>query len=149
MATEQEKSSHALDKAHIDKVPIEKVRIDKWLWAARFFKTRSLAKEAIEGGKIHHEGQRVKVSKEIKTGTALTIRQGHDEKTVIVKSLSEIRGSAITAQQLYEETPESIAARAQRQSDRQSANLAHPDHRPNKKERRQIHRFQSDWRSNE
>lgn len=123
------------------------VRIDKWLWAARFFKTRSQAKEAIEGGKVHHEGQRVKVSKEVKSGMTLTIRQGFDEKTVIVKALSEVRGPASVAQQLYEETPESVAARELRQAQRKAQNLAHPDHRPNKKERRQIRRFKDDWSS--
>jgi ribosome-associated heat shock protein Hsp15 len=121
-----------------------KIRLDKWLWAARFYKTRSLAKEAIEGGKVHQDGQRVKVSKEISVGMMLTLRQGYDEKTVIVKVLSDVRGPAVVAQQLYEETPESIEKRLQQQENRKSDNLAHPDHRPNKKERRQIHRFQFD-----
>lgn len=120
---------------------LQSVRLDKWLWAARFFRTRSLAKEAIEGGKVHCEGQRVKVSKEIRVGAVLTIRQGFDEKTVVVKALSDVRGPAPIAQQLYEETTESIAGRLQRQADRQAQNLAQPDHKPNKKERRQIHRF--------
>ncbi|MGH8492763.1 MAG: ribosome-associated heat shock protein Hsp15 [Moraxellaceae bacterium] len=123
----------------------DRVRIDKWLWAARFFKTRSLAKEAIEGGKVHHEGQRVKVSKEVRPGMVLTIRQGLDEKTIEVKTLSEVRGPATQAQQLYEETAESIEARALHQQERRDQNLAHPDHRPNKKERRQIHKFKDSW----
>lgn len=121
----------------------EKVRLDKWLWAARFFRTRSLAKEAIEGGKVHHEGQRVKVSKEISVGMVLTIRQGFDEKTVLIKQLSEVRGPASIAQALYEETAESVEKRALLQEARKSDNLAHPDHRPSKKDRRQIRRFQS------
>lgn len=121
----------------------EKVRLDKWLWAARFFRTRSLAKEAIEGGKVHHEGQRVKVSKEISVGMVLTIRQGFDEKTVLIKQLSEVRGPASIAQALYEETAESVEKRALLQEARKSDNLAHPDHRPSKKYRRQIRRFQS------
>ncbi|MCC2638964.1 MAG: RNA-binding protein [Moraxellaceae bacterium] len=116
-------------------------RMDKWLWAARFYRTRSLAKEAIEGGKVHCEGQRVKVSKEVKVGMTLDIRQGFDEKSVVVKALSEVRGAATVAQKLYEETTASVAARDQHQADRRAQNLAHPDHRPNKKERRQIHRF--------
>ena len=123
----------------------DRVRIDKWLWAARFFRTRSLAKEAIEGGKVHCEGQRVKVSKELRVGMELEIRQGFDTKTVVVKALSEVRGPAPVAQQLYAETAASAAARAQRQADRQAQNLAHPDHRPSKKERRQIHRFKDSW----
>lgn len=120
----------------------EKVRIDKWLWAARFFRTRSLAKDAIEGGKVHCDGVRVKVSKDVRPGMLLTIRQGVDEKAVVVKTLSEVRGPATVAQQLYEETAESIAAREQHMLERKAQNLAHPDHRPNKKERRQTHRFQ-------
>ncbi len=122
-----------------------RVRIDKWLWAARFFKTRSLAKAAIEGGHVHCEGQRMKVSREIMPGMTLTIRQGNEHKTVRVKAASEVRGPAPVAQQLYEETEESIAARAALAEQRKSMNLAHPDHRPNKKERRQIHRFQKGW----
>jgi ribosome-associated heat shock protein Hsp15 len=122
-----------------------KVRMDKWLWAARFYRTRTLAKDAIEGGKVHVEGQRVKVGKEVKIGMLIEVRQGFDEKTVVVKALSEVRGPASVAQQLYEETPESLAARDLRQAARQAQNLAHPDHRPSKKERRQIHRFQDSW----
>ncbi len=119
----------------------DRVRMDKWLWAARFFKTRSQAKEAIEGGKVHCEGQRVKVSKEVRPGMIFSIRQGFDEKVVVVKALSEVRGPAAQAQQLYEETAESIAARALQQQERRDQNLAHPEHKPNKKERRQIHKF--------
>ena len=133
-------SGPAPDESHL-----QRVRIDKWLWAARFFRTRSLAKEAIEGGKVHCEGQRVKVSKDIKVGMTLELRQGFDEKTVVVKALSEVRGPASVAQKLYEETAESVAAREQRQADRRAQNLAHPDHRPSKKDRRQIHRFKDSW----
>jgi ribosome-associated heat shock protein Hsp15 len=121
------------------------VRMDKWLWAARFFKTRSQAKEAIEGGKVHCEGVRVKVSKEVKVGMVLTIRQGFDEKTVTVTALSEVRGPAAVAQTLYQETEDSLALRANKQAERRAGNLAHPDHRPNKKERRQIHQFKGSW----
>ncbi|MES2918537.1 MAG: ribosome-associated heat shock protein Hsp15 [Pseudomonadota bacterium] len=124
---------------------MQRVRIDKWLWAARFYRTRSLAKEAIEGGKVHCEGQRVKVSKDIKVGMTLDLRQGFDEKTVVVKALSEVRGPASVAQKLYEETADSVAAREQLQANRRAQNLAHPDHRPNKKDRRQIHRFKDSW----
>lgn len=125
----------------------DKVRIDKWLWAARFFRTRSLAKEAIEGGKVHCEGVRVKVSKEVKPGMVFTIRQGFEEKTVVVKALSDVRGPASVAQALYEETAESIARREQNTAHRQAQNLAHPDHRPSKKDRRQIHKFQDSWKA--
>lgn len=123
----------------------DKPRMDKWLWAARFFKTRSLAKDAIEGGKVHCEGQRVKVSKEVNIGLILTIRQGFEDKTVKVTALSEVRRGASEAQTLYEETPDSVAKREDHAAQRKAQNLAHPDHRPNKKERRQIHKFQDAW----
>lgn len=123
---------------------IQSMRIDKWLWAARFFKTRSIAKEAIEGGKVHHQGDRVKVSKEIRVGMELTIRQGLEEKTVLIQALSEVRGGAPQAQLLYQETEQSIAKREVYATQRKLSNLARPDHRPSKRDRRQIHRFQQD-----
>ena len=121
-----------------------RTRIDKWLWAARFFKTRSLAKAAIESGHVHCQGQRIKVSRDVAVGMQLRIRQGFDYKTVDVLAVSDVRGPASVAQLLYCETPESLAERAEQTAQRQAMNLAHPDHRPNKKERRQIHRFQRD-----
>src|SRR5690554_8115120 len=87
------------------------IRLDKWLWAARFYKTRSLAKAAIEGGKVHYEGQRTKVSKLVEIGATLKVRQGFDEKVIIVKALSDQRRGAPEAQLLYEETPQSIKDR--------------------------------------
>ena len=123
---------------------IETIRIDKWLWAARFFKTRSIAKAAIEGGKVHHNGERVKVSKEIRVGTELTIQQGFDKKTVLVKALSGVRGPAPVAQQLYEETEVSIARRELIATQRKLHNLARPDHRPSKKDRRDISKFRQE-----
>ena len=123
----------------------DKPRMDKWLWAARFFFSRSLAKDAIEGGKVHCEGQRVKVSKEVNIGLILTIRQGFEDKTVKVTALSEVRRGASEALTLYEETPDSVAKREDHAAQRKAQNLAHPDHRPNKKERRQIHKFQDAW----
>ena len=101
----------------------DKVRIDKWLWAARFFKTRSLAKDAIEGGKVHCEGQRVKVSKEAKVGMELTIKQGFEDKTVVITALSEVRRGAPEAQLLYNETAESLAKRLHLNEQRKAANL--------------------------
>jgi ribosome-associated heat shock protein Hsp15 len=120
------------------------MRVDKWLWAARFFRTRSLAKAAIEGGKVHHQGERVKVSKEIRVGMELAIRQGFEEKTVVIRQLTEIRGGAAAAQVMYEETPISIAKRELITAHRKLSNLARPEHRPTKRDRRQIHRFQQD-----
>ena len=123
---------------------IEKVRIDKWLWAARFFKTRSLAKQAIEGGKVQCDGQRVKASKDVTHGMTLTIRKGWDQREVVIKALSEQRKGAPLAEQLYEETPESIKARELASLQRKqmgSANQIQTEGRPTKKQRRQIHRF--------
>ena len=119
----------------------ESMRIDKWLWAARFFKTRSLAKAAIEGGKVHHDGDRVKVSKEVRIGMELTIQQGFDKKTVQIKALSAQRGGAPQAQLLYDETEMSVARRELLSSQRKLHNLARPEHRPSKKDRRKIHKF--------
>ncbi|MDV2469037.1 S4 domain-containing protein [Acinetobacter chinensis] len=120
------------------------IRIDKWLWAARFFKTRSIAKAAIEGGKVHHNGDRVKVSREVRIGMELTIQQGFDKKTVTVKALSSARGPAPVAQLLYEETEVSIARRELIATQRKLHNLARPDNRPSKKDRRDINKFKQD-----
>jgi ribosome-associated heat shock protein Hsp15 len=122
---------------------LQKLRLDKWLWAARFFKTRSLAKAAIEGGKVHLDGNRVKVSREISVGDRLQIRQGWDEKVILVKSLSNQRRGASEAQILYEETTESIAKRETEAAARKAAGgmIDRPPGRPSKKQRRQIHRF--------
>ena len=100
---------------------MERLRVDKWLWAARFYKTRSIAKTAIEGGKVHLDGQRVKVSREISIGERLTVKQGWDEKEVVVKALSDQRGPAPIAQTLYEETPESIERREREAQARKAA----------------------------
>jgi ribosome-associated heat shock protein Hsp15 len=122
-----------------------RMRIDKWLWAARFYRTRTLAKEAIESGRVHYAGSRVKTSKEIAVGDELQIRQGSatamTEKTVIVEALSAQRGNASAAQMLYSETDESTERRAYYAEQRKLANLARPDSKPNKKQRRELQRF--------
>ncbi len=120
-----------------------KLRVDKWLWAARFFKTRSLAKAAIEGGKVQMAGQRVKVSKEISEGDELHIRQGWDEKIIVVLSLSSQRRGAAEARHLYTETTESVEKREADAAARKAAGgmIDRPARRPTKKQRRQIHRF--------
>lgn len=119
-----------------------RLRIDKWLWAARFYKTRAVAKQAIEGGKVHCEGSRVKPSKEIETGMTIRLRQGFDDKTVIVKALSEKRQGAPQAQLLYEETGESIRQRQLMAEQRKAQPRLWPsDGKPNKRDRRLIHRF--------
>ena len=121
----------------------DKVRLDKWLWAARFFKTRTLAVEAIAGGKVHLNGNRVKPGHGVTTGDQLRIRKGPYEFIVQVKELSTRRGPAPAAAMLYEETPESRATRDQLAELHRLSSLAapHADRRPNKKQRRQISRF--------
>jgi len=117
------------------------VRLDKWLWAARFFKTRSLAAEAIDGGKVHVNGVRSKPAKEVRPGYELSIRKGPYEHIVVVKAVSDRRGPAKEAAELYDETPESIARREQL---REQLSLVAPlasDTRPNKKDRRQLAAF--------
>ncbi|RYJ62893.1 RNA-binding S4 domain-containing protein [Pseudomonas songnenensis] len=117
----------------------DKVRLDKWLWAARFFKTRALAKAAIEGGKVHCRGERCKPSKEPKLGDELVIRIGFDERTVVIRALSAVRRGAPEAQMLYEETPQSLAAREDAAAQRKAGVLGmQTDGRPSKKQRRQI-----------
>lgn len=120
-----------------------KPRLDKWLWAARFFKTRALAKAAIEGGKVHYAGERSKPSKEPRIGDQLQIRQGYDQRTVVIRAISMTRRGAPEAQLLYEETPESTSQREAAAAARKAAGpgLLISEHRPTKKQRRQIHRF--------
>ena len=121
---------------------MEEVRLDKWLWAARFFKTRALATEAINGGKVHLNGIRVKPSRKVLVGAELSITMGQIEKIVIVKALSDRRGPATVAQTLYEETAESIAKReAQKELMKAAPQLDHRYGKANKKDRRDIRRF--------
>ncbi len=122
---------------------MDKVRIDKWLWAARFYKTRNLAKHAIEGGKVRCDGQRPKPSRDISVGSFLAIKIGWDERTVEVIALSEQRRGATEAQALYQETAESIKKREESAANRKMFNQLNelPPQRPTKKQRRQIHRF--------
>lgn len=123
----------------------DKVRLDKWLWAARFFKTRALAKAAIEGGKVHCKGERCKPSKEPKVGEELTIRAGFDERTVVIRALSAVRRGAPEAQLLYEETAESQTRRENAAAMRKAGALGvETDGRPSKKQRRDLQRFRSD-----
>ena len=121
----------------------ERVRLDKWLWAARFFKHRSLATEAVDGGKIQLNGIRVKPAKDVKIGDRVDIQIADSRYTVIVRGIAEKRGSATIAQGLYEETPESIAAREAGHEERRLAATPGADlhGRPTKRERRQIGRF--------
>lgn len=125
--------------------PGVRLRLDKWLWAARFFKTRALAAEAVERGRVEVNGQPVKPSRELKCGDRLRLRQGPDERIVDVLALSAVRGPAPVAQALYAETPESAAARvAAAEARRLAAEPAHSIEagRPTKRSRRQMAQWQ-------
>ncbi|KLU17235.1 ribosome-associated heat shock protein Hsp15 [Xenorhabdus sp. GDc328] len=121
------------------------VRLDKWLWAARFYKTRSIAREMIEGGKVHYNGQRSKPGKLVELNAEIKLRQGNDEKTVIILALCSHRRSATEAQQLYQETAESIINREKTALARKmnALTMPHPDRRPDKKERRTLIKFKN------
>lgn len=120
--------------------PGQRVRLDKWLWAARFYKTRSLAKTAVEGGKVHLNAVRVKAAKEVTVGDTLVITRGETVQTVVVQALAERRGSATVAATLYAETEESVEQREALAADRRMrrAGLSVPKMRPNKHDRRRL-----------
>lgn len=121
----------------------KRLRIDKWLWAARFYKTRSLAADAVEGGKVQVNGERVKPAKVLKAGDTLAIRNGHFAWQITVLALSERRGSATEASKLYSESDQSRREREEKSAllkiERQSNPF--PGGRPTKKARRQIIKF--------
>jgi ribosome-associated heat shock protein Hsp15 len=119
---------------------VERVRIDKWLWAARFFKTRGTATEAVVGGHVHVNGERVKPARDVKVGDRLEIRRGQQRFTVVVTGLAERRGPAAAAAELYEETPESVAERERRREERRLAKPVGADltARPTKRDRRRL-----------
>ena len=122
---------------------LDRLRLDKWLWAARFFKSRGLAAEAVEGGRVHLHGQRVKPAREVKPGDRLEIAAGERQWTVIVRGLNSRRGPAAEARLMYEETPESAAARAASLETRKiAAEPAQAIHgRPTKRDRRRLDRL--------
>lgn len=121
----------------------ENVRLDKWLWAARFYKTRSLCRQAIEQGKVKSLNQRVKPSRTVKVNDTYTVQQGHDAKTVVVTAIADKRGNAQAAALLYEETAASITAREEAQANRKAAYhaIAAPPTKPTKKQRRDLEKF--------
>lgn len=131
-----------MSSAH-DANETNEVRLDKWLWAARFFKTRSLAHEAIDGGKVHVNGHRAKASKTVKAGDELRIRTGFDERCIVVLAVSDKRGPATQAAALYEETPASIEKRLNEKELRRLNALAVPipDYKPTKRDRRLLERL--------
>lgn len=126
--------------------PLDSLRIDKWLWCARFFKTRSLAADEINKNRVTINGQVAKASREVRCGDSVTFRQGATPRSVVVHGISATRGSAPVAQQLYEETPESISAREQAAEQRrlapEPANTL-TEGRPTKRNRRDIERANS------
>jgi ribosome-associated heat shock protein Hsp15 len=121
-------------------VAVEQVRIDKWLWAARFFKTRGLATEAVLGGRVHVNGMRVKPSKDVRAGDRIEVTVGAVRRTVDITGLSDRRGSATVAATLYTETPESVEAREQHTLERRLARPLGADLgvRPTKLDRRRL-----------
>lgn len=121
-------------------VPVPSVRLDVWLWAARFFKTRSLAKQAIETGKVDVAGQRPKSSRAVRVGEQLQITRGEEHYEVEVRGLSDQRGPAPVAQQLYAESEASLARRAEQRAQRAAMRdgFQPPEHRPDKRARRLI-----------
>lgn len=124
------------------------MRLDKWLWAARFYKTRSLATDEIGKGRVNVNGQVAKASRELRPGDTVLVRQGPIQRTVVVKGLSQIRGPAPVAQALFEETPDSLAARTQAAEARRLAAepaLSIEQGRPTKRDRRDIERTQVEW----
>ncbi len=121
----------------------ENIRLDKWLWAARFFRTRSLAAKAVTGGHVRLNSNRIKPSRSVLGGDILYIRRGELEFTVLVLKVISRRGPAVVARTLYEETPESIVARAKSLEERRllRSPAARPERRPDKRERRKIREF--------
>ncbi|MBS0347644.1 MAG: RNA-binding S4 domain-containing protein [Proteobacteria bacterium] len=127
--------------------PDDRVRLDKWLWAARFYKHRTLATEAVDGGKIQLNGIRVKPAKEVKIGDTVDIQLAETHFKVIVKGIADKRGSAPVAQGLYEETADSVTARENQKEQRQLAATPGADlhGRPTKRDRRQMGRFTGEY----
>jgi len=119
---------------------ITNVRLDKWLWAARFYKTRAIAREMAQGGKVQVNGRRAKASKKLEVNSTITLWQGVYQKTILVLDLSEKRLGAAQAQTLYQETVDSIQKREQLTIQRKlnAATAPHPDKRPDKKQRRDL-----------
>jgi ribosome-associated heat shock protein Hsp15 len=126
-----------------EKTPPASMRLDKWLWAARFFKTRSLATQAIEHGRVKLNGERVKPARDVRPSDRLGLHIGDLDWTITVRALAMQRGPASVAQALYEEDPDSVARRQARVSERKLAAspAAELKGRPTKRDRRQIHRF--------
>jgi ribosome-associated heat shock protein Hsp15 len=117
------------------------VRLDQWLWAARFFRTRTLAKEAIDAGHVRCDGERCKPAKDVRIGMRFIVRRGGEELEVVVDGLSAVRGGAPQAQQLYHELADSVARREQMRLVQRAAGQTISSERPSKKGRRMLERF--------
>jgi ribosome-associated heat shock protein Hsp15 len=123
--------------------PKNSIRLDKWLWAARFYRTRAIAKQMIDGGKVFYNGQRTKSGKAVSIGDIIKIRQGFEEKEVTVIALADKRSDATFAQTLYQESKESIETREKNSLARKQGILLSPasDTKPDKKQRRKLREF--------
>ena len=127
---------------------MERLRIDKWLWSARFYKTRTLAAEEIGKGRVEINGQEAKAAREVKVGDTVSVRREAVTRTVVVRGLSNMRGPAPVAQQLYEETPESLKAREEAAQQRRYARepaLSIENGRPTKRGRRELDEARKGW----
>ncbi|MBS3797222.1 ribosome-associated heat shock protein Hsp15 [Pseudoalteromonas sp. BDTF-M6] len=132
----------------VTKTPEQKadqVRIDKWLWAVRLYKTRALAREMVQGGRVHYNGQRCKPSKLVEVGAKIRLAQGFDEKQITVLKLLEKRVAAPIAVTCYEETEQSKQQREENALARKNNAFfaPHPDHKPDKKQRRELIKFKA------
>jgi ribosome-associated heat shock protein Hsp15 len=132
-----------IEQPHSEHAEVERVRLDRWLWAARFFKSRSQAKDAVDAGHVRVDGQRAKPSREIGAGVHITVPRGYDTIDVVVTDLTERRGSASDAARLYVETEDSVARREKAATSRRLAGAAYvaPAGRPNKRDRRALSRL--------
>jgi ribosome-associated heat shock protein Hsp15 len=119
------------------------IRLDKWLWAARFYKTRAIAKQMIDGGKVFYNGQRSKSGKSVSLGDKITLRQSYEEREIIVLALADKRRDAVFAQTLFQETENSIATREKNAYARKQGTLLSPtsNTKPDKKQRRKLIQF--------
>ncbi len=120
-----------------------RLRVDRWLWCARFYKSRSLASTAVAGGKVHVNGERAKPSRAVAVGDALSITRGHETLDLVVRALPDRRGPAAEAQRAFEETPDSARRRARlrEQHALAAASAPRPASRPDKRQRRLLHRL--------
>lgn len=137
-----------MSKSNVQKSSSESelsVRLDKWLWAARFYKTRALARDMVQGGKVHYNGQRTKPSKIVELGAQIRLAQGFDEKTVTVMKILDKRQAAPIAQTLYQETQASTEKREANAIARKNNSFfaPHPDKKPDKKQRRELLKMKS------